>query len=161
MNSINPRKLLAVLCGLTLLSCVFANAQSENPFQISPTNEDLTGITVSSSSLDSVDVTDKVHLKKGNMLVGKVTLIKVDVVEFVEQETNLKYELSKAEIKVIILSSGKTLSFADEAVPAQQSASSPTPIVIEKESGPSAALVILAAIGGTLILLLLIGAAAQ
>jgi hypothetical protein len=106
---------------------------------------------------------DKIHLRDGSVLEGKVKTIKPDIVEFVERETNIPYEIRKSEIKVIVLSTGKTISFADEIAPKKEQPpqQNQQPIIIEKDSGSNAGLVIAATVGVVLVLLLVIGAASQ
>lgn len=103
---------------------------------------------------------DRVHLRNGSILEGKVKVIKTDIVEFTEWETNLVYELKKSEIKVIVLSSGKSISFSDEPNEKQNEPVS-QPYVVEKDDGAPVGLIILASVGAVLLVLLLIGAAAQ
>ena len=109
------------------------------------------------------DSLDKMELKDGTLLMGKVEKIKTDVVEFKENETGLIYENNKADIRYIQLSSGKVLTFEDYQNPdnnTTQNTQQP-PVVIEKDDGPSTGLIILATVGVVLIVLLIIGAAAQ
>ncbi len=103
---------------------------------------------------------DRVHLRNGSILEGKVKVIKTDIVEFTEGETNLVYELKKSEIKVIVLSSGKSISFSDEPYEKQNEPVT-QPYVVEKDDGAPVGLIILASVGAVLLVLLLIGAAAQ
>jgi len=106
---------------------------------------------------------DKMELKDGKVIMGKVEIIKTDVVDFRESETNLLYETSKKDINYILLSTGKVLTFEDYQNPdnsTPQTTQQP-PVVIEKDDGPSTGLIILATVGVVLIVLLIIGAAAQ
>jgi len=106
----------------------------------------------------SVIKNDKVHMKNGQILEGKVKVIKKDEVEFTEYSTNLSYELQKSDIKVILLSNGKSISFSENKT---DSPVKKDTVVVEKDGGTSPALIILGAVGAVLIVLLLIGAAAQ
>ncbi|KAF0146964.1 MAG: hypothetical protein FD143_3154 [Ignavibacteria bacterium] len=118
--------------------------------------------SVSKAQTDSIGQIDKVHLKDGTVLEGKVKIIKTDLVEFIERETNLVYEFRKSEIKVILLSSGKSISFSDETNKTnEQPQQTSQPYVVEKEDGAPVGLIILASVGAVLLVLLLIGAAAQ
>ena len=127
----------------------------------------ITFLLVCVSSLNAqTDTTvrvDKVHLRNGSILEGKVKVVKTDIVEFVENETDLTYELRKSEIRVIILGSGKSISFADEPDPKTSPAPSQPlqPVIIEKEGGSNTGLVILATIGALLMFLLILGAASS
>jgi hypothetical protein len=115
------------------------------------------------TSYAQTDSLDKMELKDGNIIIGKVEKIKTDVVEFKESETGLIYESNKADIRYIQLSSGKVLTFEDYQNPdnsTPQTTQQP-PVVIEKDDGPSTGLIILATVGVVLIVLLIIGAAAQ
>lgn len=106
---------------------------------------------------------DKMELKDGKVIMGKVEVIKTDVVDFRESENNLLYETSKKDISYILLSTGKVLTF-DVSNETPQNETQPTqqpPVVIEKDDGPSTGLIILATVGVVLIVLLIIGAAAQ
>jgi len=112
---------------------------------------------------DSAKQVDRIHLRDGSVLEGKVKTIKPDIVEFVERETNLAYEIKKSEIKVIVLSSGKTITFSDEPAPKKEPPPQQIqqPVIIEKESGSDTGLVIAATVGVVLVLLRIIGAASQ
>lgn len=106
---------------------------------------------------------DKMELKDGKVIMGKVEVIKTDVVDFRESETNLLYETSKKDISYILLSTGKVLTF-DVSNETPQNETQPTqqqPVIVEKDDGPSTGLIILATVGVVLIVLLIIGAAAQ
>jgi len=104
---------------------------------------------------------DKLELKDGKIILGKVIKIKTTLVEFKENETSLLYEYEKGEIKYIQLASGKILTFEDslskETTKTEQQQQQP---VIIKEEGTSTGIVILAVIGGVLGFLLLLGAIA-
>jgi len=112
----------------------------------------------------SQEVLDKMELRNGQVILGKVEKIKTDMVDFKETETDLIYETMKKDIRLIQLANGKILTF-EEYQTGQNETQTPQqtqqPIIIEKDSGPSTGLIILAAIGGVLLVLLLIGAAAQ
>ena len=73
----------------------------------------------------------------------------------------MKYEFQKSEIKVILLSGGKSISFEDVYEKSSETKTKKDTVVVEKDSGTSPALIILGAVGAVLIVLLLIGAAAQ
>jgi|WetSurMetagenome_2_1015567.scaffolds.fasta_scaffold21568_5 hypothetical protein len=106
---------------------------------------------------------DKMELKDGKVIIGKVEVIKTDVVDFRESENNLLYETSKKDISYILLSTGKVLTF-DVSNETPQNETQPTqqqPVIVEKDDGPSTGLIILATVGVVLIVLLIIGAAAQ
>lgn len=110
------------------------------------------------------DTLDRMELRDGQILFGKVEKIKSDIVEFRESETGLIYETQKKDIRYIQLVNGKVLTFEEEYNEAQQNQTQPPqqePVVIEKDSGPSTGLIILATVGVVLVVLLLIGAAAQ
>jgi len=105
---------------------------------------------------------DKVYLNEGSSMIGKVVTIKKDDVVFLEDETNLSYELSKTEIKFIMLSSGKTLTFKNNKNSSEdKTQENEKNNNQEKDSGTSPGLIVLAAIGGVLALLLIIGAIAS
>ena len=120
----------------------------------------LIGWSISQAQTDTTAQLDKVHLRNGSILEGKVKVIKTDIVEFTEWETNLVYELKKTEIMVILLSSGKSISFSEE-LNEKQNQQVPQPYVVEKDDGAPVGLIILASVGAVLLVLLLIGAAAQ
>ena len=110
------------------------------------------------------EVLDKMELRNGQVIMGKVEKIKTDMVDFKESETGLIYETDKKDIRYIQLASGKILTFEEEYQEAQQNETQTPeqqPVVIEKDSGPSVGLIILATVGVVLVVLLLIGAAAQ
>jgi len=119
--------------------------------------------SVSQAQTDTTAQVDRIHLRNGSVLEGKVTVIKTDVVEFIERETNLTYEFKKTDISVIVLSSGKSITFADESAPKneQPQQQNAQPTIIEKDSGAPVGLVILATVGAVLIILILVGAAAS
>jgi hypothetical protein len=109
---------------------------------------------------------DKMELRNGQIIMGKVEKVKTDMVDFKEAETDLIYETLKKDIRLIQLANGKILTFEEEYQAALENQQQPPqqtqqPIIIEKDDGPSTGLIILAAIGGVLLVLLLIGAAAQ
>jgi len=112
---------------------------------------------------DTTAKVDKVFLRDGTSHEGKVKMVRTDIVEFVENETDLNYEFKKSDIKIILLSNGKTLSFPDS----QERSSEPKerqqapPVYVEKDDGAPVGLIILASVGAVLLVLLLIGAAAQ
>lgn len=110
---------------------------------------------------DTMVGTDKVYLRDGSILEGSVKVIKTEIVEFVELETNLTYELEKTEIKLILLASGKSITFPDGPTPMEAAQQAAQPQVIEKDGGAPVGLVILASVGVMFVLLLLIGAAAS
>jgi len=66
------------------------------------------GLTFSIQAQDSVD---KVYKLGGEVLKGKVTGIKPDVIEFVYQGEDLKYEIAKSEISKIQFASGREQVF--------------------------------------------------
>ncbi len=140
MQTINLAFVLTVLVALILFSGSLIQAQTDTTKEL-----------------------DKVHLKNGTVLAGKVKVVKTDIIEFVERDTDLAYELKKSEIKVIVLGSGKSITFTDEPVsnPNQPPAQTQQPVIIEKESGAPVGLIVLASVGAVLGILLLIGAAAQ
>ncbi|GJQ44134.1 MAG: hypothetical protein D8M26_13555 [Ignavibacteriae bacterium] len=113
----------------------------------------------------SQEVLDKMELRNGQVIMGKVEKIKTDMVDFKEAETDLVYETMKRDIRLIQLANGKILTFEEYQTTGQNETQTPQqtqqPIIIEKDDGPSTGLIILAAIGGVLLVLLLIGAAAQ
>jgi len=109
---------------------------------------------------------DKMELRNGQVIMGKVEKIKSDMVDFKESETDLVYETLKKDIRLIQLANGKILTFEDEYKAAQQNQQPPPqqtqqPVIIEKDDGPSTGLIILASVGAVLLVLLIIGAAAQ
>jgi len=106
---------------------------------------------------------DKMELKDGTVIIGKVEKIKTDVVEFKESETALIYESNKADIRYIQLASGKILTFENYQEPTgnETQTSQQQPVVLEKDDGADVGLIILATVGVVLVVLLLIGAAAQ
>jgi hypothetical protein len=109
---------------------------------------------------------DKMELRNGQVIVGKVEKIKTETVEFKESETGLIYESAKKDIRYIQLANGKILTFDEEYKAAQQNETQPPqqtqqPVVVEQDSGPSTGLIILATVGVVLIVLLIIGAAAS
>ena len=107
--------------------------------------------------------TDKVHMRNGRLYVGEVKTVKERTVEFYDYSTELNFELAQDDIEVIVLSNGKTLTFAAPKPPAQQQ-QPPTqqqPAVVKEEDGPPVGLIILATVGIVLVVLLLVGAAAQ
>jgi len=55
--------------------------------------------------------TDKIYMTDGSIIEGKVNLIKNDVVQFTDKETEIQYEINKTDIKVIVLASGKPIVF--------------------------------------------------
>ena len=55
--------------------------------------------------------TDKIYMVDGSILEGKVNLIKNDVVQFTDKETEIQYEIDKTDIKVIVPASGKPIVF--------------------------------------------------
>jgi hypothetical protein len=113
------------------------------------------------------DTVDKIYLKNDAMFTGKVKMIRSDAVEFIDSDTKLSFEFKKSEIKVIILSSGKVLTFADNAEQPKEAAVAPAPsqpaqyYPPPQDSGPGAGVIILAAVGAVLVLLLIIGALAS
>ena len=113
----------------------------------------------------SQEVLDKMELRNGQVIFGKVEKIKSDMVDFKESETDLVYETLKKDIRLIQLANGKILTFEEYQSEPKSETQTPQqtqqPIVIEKESGPSTGLIILASVGAVLLVLLLIGAAAQ
>jgi len=62
-------------------------------------------------SLCQTDTLDTIILKDGETLKGKVLIVKIDVVEFVEESTSIIYEYDKTDISLIALSSGKIIDF--------------------------------------------------
>jgi len=106
---------------------------------------------------------DKMELRNGQVIMGKVEKIKTDMVDFKESETGLIYETAKKDIRYIQLASGKVLTFEDYQSEQQNKTQTtqPTPVVIEKDDGAPVGLIILASVGAVLLVLLLIGAAAQ
>ena len=107
---------------------------------------------------------DKMELRNGQIMFGKVEKIKSDMVDFKESETGLIYESAKKDIRYIQLASGKILTFEEEYQTAQQNETQTTqqqPVIIERDGSAPFGLIFLAAIGGVLVILLLIGAAAQ
>lgn len=109
---------------------------------------------------------DKMELRDGQVIMGKVEKIKTEVVDFKESETGLIYETAKKDIRYIQLTSGKILTFEEEYQVAQQNETqtpeqTQTPVVIERDDGAPVGLIILATVGAVLVVLLLIGAAAQ
>ena len=112
---------------------------------------------------DSTQVTqsniDKLELKDGSIIYGKVIKIKTLIVEFKESDTDLLYEYNKNEISYIQLSTGKILTFKD--VNTIDTSNMPQqPIAVEDE-GTGLGVIILAVIGGVLGFLLLLGAIAN
>ena len=83
---------------------------------------------------------DKMELRNGQVLIGKVEKIKIAFVEFRENETKLIYETAKKDIRYIQLSSGKILTFEDYYQPEQKDEQQPPkqPVVVKKENGTSA-----------------------
>jgi len=77
--------------------------------------------SVSYSQVDTAAHFDKIYLRNGSNLQGSLKIIKSDVIEFIERNTGITYEFKKSEITIIALSSGKTISFVDEA-PVNESA---------------------------------------
>ena len=61
-----------------------------------------------------IDTLDTVYLNNGEIVKGKVLLLKQDVVEFVEHSTNIKYEYNKTNINHITLQNGKTITFNND-----------------------------------------------
>jgi len=118
-------------------------------------------LSVAQAQPDTTAQVDKIHLRNGSVLEGKVKVVKTDLVEFVEKQSNLLYEFKKSEIQVIVLSSGQTISFADQPAPAIPQPQPVQPTVVEKDHGAPVGLVILASVGAVLVILLLIGAAAS
>lgn len=107
---------------------------------------------------------DKMELRNGQVIMGKVEKIKTDAVEFKESETGLIYESAKKDINYILLANGKVLTYAEEYQAAQQNETQTPqqqPVVVEQDDGPSVGLIILATVGVVLIVLLIIGAAAS
>ena len=114
---------------------------------------------------DSTTV-DKMELRNGQVLIGKVQIIKTDVVDFKEKDTGLSYETAKKEIRYIQLANGKILTFEEDYKPEKQDDKSivqQQPQVSKDDSGGGtpAGLIILATVGVVLVILLIIGAAAQ
>ena len=116
------------------------------------------------------DTADKIYLKNEAMFTGKVKMIRSDAVEFYDSDTQLAYEFKKSEIRVIILSTGKVLTFGDNAEQPKQAeapAATPSPsqpaqyYPPQQESGTGAGVIILAAVGAVLVLLLVVGALAS
>jgi hypothetical protein len=70
--------------------------------------------------------TDKIYMLDGKILEGKVNLIKNDVVQFTDKETEIQYEINKTDIKVIVLASGKPIVF-DEPVKVEET---PPPVIV-------------------------------
>jgi len=74
--------------------------------------------------------TDKIYLFDGKILEGKVNLIKNEVVQFTDKETEIQYEINKTDIKVIVLASGKPIVF-DEPINEPKTELMPAPVPIE------------------------------
>ena len=70
--------------------------------------------------------------------------------EFTEYSTNLSYELQKSDIKVILLSNGKSISFSENKT---DSPVKKDTVVVEKDGGISPAIIILGAVRAVLIVL--------
>lgn len=118
--------------------------------------------TLSYSQIDST-ASDKVYLNDGSSMTGKVITVKKDAVSFLDNTTKLSYELEKSDIKLIVLSTGQTLSFKGNTTKTNESKTQEEPKskTNGKDDGPDTALIILASIGGVLALLLIIGAIAS
>lgn len=106
------------------------------------------------------EVFDKMELRNGDVLVGKVVKIKADMIEFKDNNSGLLYESRKEDIRYILLANGEVLTF-EEYQSTEQNETQPETIIIEKESGTSVGLIILATLGALFGLLLIIGAIAQ
>lgn len=110
------------------------------------------------------DAVDKMQLRNGQVLLGKVEIVKTDVVNFKEKETGLSYETAKKDIRYILLSNGEVLTFEDQYKPENQDDKETTPqqpTVAQNDDGAPVGLIILATVGAVLVVLLLIGAAAN
>jgi hypothetical protein len=94
-------------------------------------------------------------------MTGKVVTVKTDLIVFLDNETDLTYEIQKARIRLIILSNGKSLTFKEESTEKKEKSSVDQSKTDDKEGGTSTGVIILASIGGVLGLLLLIGAIAS
>ena len=85
--------------------------------------------------------TDKIYLLDGKVLEGKVNLIKNDVVQFTDKETEIQYEINKTDIKVIVLASGKPIMLdevkVEETPPVPPVATTVAPVVVETETEQS------------------------
>ncbi len=109
---------------------------------------------------------DKMELRNGQVLIGKVEVIKTDVVNFKEKDSELTYETAKKDIRYIKLTNGKILTFEDYYQQDKKDVEGTSPKQVQEvdnDSGGGAdvGLIILATVGVVLGLLLIIGAAAQ
>lgn len=105
---------------------------------------------------------DKMELRNGQVLMGKVEKIKSDMVDFKEAETDLVYETLKKDIRLIQLANGKILTFEDYQTPVKSETPPPQqPVIIEKDDGAPVGLIVLASVGAVLLVLILIGLVAQ
>jgi hypothetical protein len=104
---------------------------------------------------------DKIYMNDGSQMTGKVVTVKTDLIVFLDNETDLTYEIQKARIRLIILSNGKSLTFKEESTEKKEKSSVDQSKTDDKEGGTSTGVIILASIGGVLGLLLLIGAIAS
>lgn len=68
-------------------------------------------LLLSSNSICQSDTLDTIILQGEKTIIGKVLIIKTDVVVFVEESTSVTYEYDKSKINSIILSSGQIIEF--------------------------------------------------
>jgi hypothetical protein len=91
----------------------------------------------------SQETLEKMELRDGKIFFGKVEKIKIDLVEFRDNETGLIYESAKKDIRYIQLATGKILTFEDYYQPIKKNETPPIqqtqqPVVVEKGNGNSA-----------------------
>ena len=65
------------------------------------------------AQIDTAKV-DTVHFRNGSIMLGKLTFVRTQTVDFVEMENSLQYELKKGDIELIALSTGNHLVFEEE-----------------------------------------------
>ena len=93
----------------------------------------LNSFVFSQNDSTKVNKFDKAYLNDGIIYEGTVIKVKKSIVTFKEKETSLIYDLDKSDIKVIILSNGKALTYSDYEVK-------------KTDTEPSAAIIILSLI---------------
>lgn len=76
----------------------------------------LIAILFSTTTFCQTDSLDTIFLNNGDVIKGKVIIVKQNVVEFLEHSTSILYEYEKTKIKLINLANGKTLTFDNQNI---------------------------------------------
>lgn len=108
-----------------------------------------------------VDSLDEVRLVDGTILLGRIKAIGDEGVQFQQAGTNLLHQIRKPEITVILLASGKSITFTDEIKPPVRDGPPADSVTATKEEPAPVGMIILASIGAILLVLLFLRAAAR